>query len=201
MSGILSVLWTVTPATPPEPILFCTSCKCAKPFGSSDKFRLNANGKQLDAWLIYRCTSCSNTWNRPVFERVNVRKIKPAILSALQANDPGLAKEIAFDLHQLRRHSPDFREAAAVQVLKQVLSDGGSSCDRLEIVFAMPVPTSMRTDRLLARELNISRTRLRKLAEAPEQRMLRRPIRNGLSVSLVLGNVSDCESIGLATRN
>ena len=184
MSGSLSVQWTVTPLTAPEPILLCPGCGSARPFQSSGKFRLNANGKQLDAWLIYKCASCGTTWNRPIFERRNVRKIDPATLQALQSNDPDHADTIAFDLHQLRRHATKVREAADVRVHKKVLHEDCSAWSRLDIRFAVPIPTSVRTDRLLARELQISRTKVLEFASIKIRRLLRRPVRDGMCVSL-----------------
>ena len=103
MSDVLRVQWTIVPRTPPQPWLACSRCGEAKPFRSSDKIRVNANGKRLDAWLIYRCTSCDNTWNRPVLERRHVGSVDPLVLTSLQANDPTLARRLAFDAESLRR--------------------------------------------------------------------------------------------------
>lgn len=192
MSVSLCVRWTVTPLTAPEPILPCPGCGSARPFRSSGKFRLNANGKQLDAWLIYKCTSCGATWNRPILERVTVRKIDPAVLQALHANDPNHADTIAFDLHQLRRHAPKVREVADVQVQRQVLLEGSGSWSQLDILFAVPVPTAVRTDRLLAQELQISRSKVLAFANAKTRRQLRRPVRDGMRITIsreaLLGN-------------
>ncbi len=191
MSGILSVQWTVTPLTAPEPIFSCPGCGNPCAFRSSGKFRLNANSKQLDAWLIYRCTSCGTTWNRPVFERMAVRKIDPATLQALQSNDPKHAEAVAFDLHQLRRHTPKVKVVADVHVDKQVLRDDCSAWSRMDILFTVPVPTSMRADRLLAQELEIPRAKVLELASikhlragAKTRRQLRRPVRDGLCVTI-----------------
>ena len=76
------------PRTPPRPWLACSRCRGIKPFRCSEKFRLNANGKRLDAWLIYRCASCDNTWNRPVLERRNRRDIDPACPARARGKRP-----------------------------------------------------------------------------------------------------------------
>lgn len=200
MSGILSVRWTVTPITPPEPILFCTGCGSAKPFRSSDKFRLNANGKQIDAWLIYNCKTCGNTWNLPIYERTAVRSMDAATLASLQSNDPHLAEAVAFDVYRLRRHVHTLNEAATVEVSKQVLSNDACSWGLLDIVFRVPLATSVRTDRLLARELKVSRAQLQRLVSVEQsgRRFLRRPIRDEMRVSLDLEASSDRSSIALA---
>ena len=88
MRHISEVQWTLTPKIAPQPWIACRGCGVLKPFRSSDKIRLNANGRKLDAWLIYKCVTCDNTWKRTLFERLDVRDIQPTVLEALQSNDP-----------------------------------------------------------------------------------------------------------------
>src|SRR5438105_4609827 len=98
MSNSLRVRWTIVPRTAPQPWVACSACGSLRPFQSSGKIRLNANGKKLDAWLVYKCSACDKTWNRPLFERQNIRDISPATLAALQSNDPEWIRTQAFDL-------------------------------------------------------------------------------------------------------
>lgn len=89
--------------------LSCASAQCGcgglRAFQSSGKIRLNANGRKLDAWLIYKCLTCEKTWNRPIFERQNVRDIDPVVLDALESNDPQWIQKEMFNLEALRRKS------------------------------------------------------------------------------------------------
>ena len=101
MSDVLRVQWTIIPGSAPEPWLNCNRCRGTTRFRTSGKIRVNANGKRVDAWLIYKCTSCDNTWNRPVLERRHVSTIDPHLLASLQANDPDLSRRLAFE--KLRR--------------------------------------------------------------------------------------------------
>ncbi|TIN82029.1 MAG: DUF1062 domain-containing protein, partial [Mesorhizobium sp.] len=73
-------------------------CGTVKAYCSSGKFRVNANGKRIDVWLIYRCIDCDNSWNFGIFERCNRRDIDPTLLAALERNDPALAHRHAFDV-------------------------------------------------------------------------------------------------------
>ena len=134
-----------------------------RPFRCSDKFRLNANGKRLDAWLIYRCASCDNTWNRPVLERRNRRDIDPLFLHALEANDPRWIRRYAFDVASLRNRAERVEEFMDVDIEKRLLSAGSNPSSELEILLAVAVPTCLRTDRLLASELGLSRRRIEDL--------------------------------------
>ncbi|WP_158816767.1 DUF1062 domain-containing protein [Methylocapsa sp. S129] len=191
MSNVLRVQWTITPQIAPRPWLTCNRCGGARAFRSSDKIRINANGKRVDAWLIYKCVDCENSWNRPLFERRHIRDIDPAFLQALQTNDPDWARRAAFDVEDLKRRSERVEEFAAVDVRKLALSEGSEPLERIEIALAVPMPTCLRVDRLLASEFRMSRVRVQelqangRLAISPQgARMLRRPVRDRMGVSI-----------------
>jgi hypothetical protein len=166
---------------------------------------VNANGKRVDAWLIYKCTLCDNTWNRPVLERRHVSTIDPHLLAALQANDPDLSRRLAFETLRRRLKVAHVDDAT---VRKEVVSESPRPADRLEIVCVVPETTGLRVDRLLSTELRLSRSRIqnmqnaRHLAACPDG--LRGPLRNGLQVRIELRGVHDGDKIALAatgTRN
>jgi hypothetical protein len=207
MVDSLSVLWTVVPQFAPQPYLHCSRCGEAKPFRSSQRFRVNANGRRIDAWLIYRCAACDSTWNRPVLERRNVASVDPLYLAALQTNDLRLARRIAFDIDGLRHTTQRIDESPEVLVRKDLRAEGTAPVQRLEICLAVPEPTRLRLDRLLATELGLPRKRIHRLhaenrlAIAPEStRMLRRPLRDGTCLTLDLSRESDRIAISSAAR-
>ncbi|QND46845.1 DUF1062 domain-containing protein [Rhizobium lusitanum] len=194
MCTILRVRWTINPKTAPQPWIVCSGCGGLKPFRSSGKIRLNANGKKLDAWLVYKCAACDKTWNRTLFERQNVRGLAPATLEALQTNDLNWIRAQEFDLDALRRKAQRIDEFADANVQKEVLGEtDGWTVLNIELAVAFPVST--RLDRLLAAELDISRSRLQalhrsgKLQTHPDRAdAMRRRIKNGTSVVIDLTN-------------
>src|ERR1044071_6920101 len=155
MSDVLRVQWTIIPGSAPEPWLNCNRCRGTTRFRSSGKLRLNANGKRVDAWLIYKCTSCHNTWNRPVLERRHVSTIDPALLASLQANDADLSRRLAFENLPRKLKVAPFDDAT---VHKVVVSKSARPACRLEIVCVVAETTGLRVDRLLATELRLSRS-------------------------------------------
>lgn len=200
MVEVFSVLWTVVPQIAPQPSINCRRCGAARPFRSSGKFRVNANGKQVDAWLIYKCTACDNTWNRPVLERRSVDGIDPCLLEALHRNEPALADRLACDIGDLRGGAAG--ASAVVAVRKEVLCEAPLSARWLSIRLAVPQPVALRLDRLLAGELGLSRNHLQalqkagRLVTAPDgPRMLRRPLRDGTCVTLDLARECDGATI------
>ncbi|MGE0281825.1 MAG: DUF1062 domain-containing protein [Rhizobiaceae bacterium] len=166
MSRALSVRWTIAPKTFPQPWRFCSRCGKAQPFRCGEKFRLNANGKRLDAWLIYKCAVCDDTWNRMIIERRVTRDIDPEMLAAFEANDTGLIRRYAFDAVALRRHAHRVDAFADVEIFKEVLADQPSVQPRLTIELAPILPVPTRLDRLLATELALSRGRIAAMGQA-----------------------------------
>lgn len=162
MSDILIASWTIAPRNEPRPLLHCSRCRHARPFRSSGLFRLNANGKRLDAWLIYRCAACDNAWNRPIFERRPVSSVDPQLLASLHRNDHDLARRIAFDLPDLKSRCARIEPADGAPTLKRLVSGDLDSAQRIEISLTLKIAPSfdLRLDRLLGRELELPRRRL-----------------------------------------
>jgi hypothetical protein len=202
VSDVIRVLWTIVPRIAPWPWLACRACGEARPFRSSDRIRLNANGRRLDAWLIYKCMVCETTWNRPVIERRSVRSLDPTLLSALQANDPALVRQLVFDVVTLRRYGVRIEEFADASVRRELLSEGEGACRRLALSLAVPEPVGLRLDRLLATELGVARRRIEELGEkgylevSPGGlRELRRHVRDRTGVLLDLASEDDGDAI------
>ncbi|MFS8112802.1 DUF1062 domain-containing protein [Rhizobium jaguaris] len=197
MCNILKLRWTINPRTAPQPWIACSGCGCLKPFKSSGRVRLNANGKKLDAWLIYKCSDCDKTWNRTLFERQAIRGLNPPALAALQGDDPDWIRAREFDLNALSRKAQRIDEFADADVQREVLgeTDGGSV---LEIDLAIALPFNLRLDRLLASELSVSRSRLQalrddaKLLIHPDRAdAMRRRVKDGSRIVIDLSDETD----------
>lgn len=67
-----------------------------RPFASTDRFRVNGQGRRLDVWLIYACTHCGARWNRRLYQRVTPESLGDA-LDQFHRNDAELAQRVAFD--------------------------------------------------------------------------------------------------------
>lgn len=187
----LRVHWTITPRTEPHPWLHCSRCRGPRGFRSSGRIRVNANGRRIDAWLVYRCVDCDGTWNRPIVERREVSTLDRHYLLALQANDAALVHALASDAAALKRWTDKVQESDDVAVTRRVLEPGSAlPVVRLEIECHVPHPIALRTDRLLASELSLSRSAIQKMAKAaqiqtvPEGVDLRRPPRDGLRLTI-----------------
>ncbi len=204
MCDILHLEWTAIPQTPPRPILGCSGCGTPKPFRSSGRIRLNANGKRLDAWLVYKCIACDGTWNRPIFERLNIRAIDPVMLEAMQASTADFVARIEFDAQALKSRAGRIEESDDLDIRRTVLRHD-ADWRRIAITLALPYPTGLRLDRLLSAELPLSRSRLQALFDRQEIRVeperkdaLKRGIRDGTRITLDLRDEVERLAMGRA---
>lgn len=88
--------WIVKPVRLPLIRRRCQECT-SETFRASGKFRVNANHKLLDVWLLALCTSCGTTTKVAILERTHVRSIRPEMLDRAHENDPSLAAELLQD--------------------------------------------------------------------------------------------------------
>ena len=78
-------------------------------FINTGKFRVNANGKRVDVWLIYRCIKCKHSWNLTVYDRKNPAKIPPYEYELFMENDSELAYRYGNNIEFLKRNNAEFK--------------------------------------------------------------------------------------------
>lgn len=196
MSFPIKVEWTISCSASPAVIRPCARCGGASPFMSTGKFRLNANGNKLDAWLIYSCQTCHKTWNRPVFERRPVGSVSKSELEALQSNNSDHARRIA------REPLKGGISCAPPEGDFTLLARPGRACgetsDSTLIVIRNPDKARVRLDKVLACGLGKNRKDVLRLAEAgllriqdASARALRRTVPDVVTVEVSLAAGQD----------
>ena len=83
---------------------YCKKCSSQKEFVSSGQFRVNAQRKYLDVWLIYKCSGCEATWNLTVLSRIHPKAVNKELLDKFHGNDKTLAHKYAMNTDLLRRN-------------------------------------------------------------------------------------------------
>ncbi len=156
----------VTTQQDPQIRRHCAGCKARSTFASSGKFRVNANGKQLDAWLIYRCVTCRQSWNYPIHARRPVRSLAPVELTALMQNDPALAARHARDVAGLVAAGAEVAAGGTTRVSRQMLQPVGADTLRIQLILCVAPACHIRLDRLLALVLELPRREIEQLAVA-----------------------------------
>jgi len=70
---------------------------------------VNGQKKNLDVWLIYKCTVCNTTWNLTILSRIAPRSIPPELLTGFHENDPDLANRYANDAALIKRNGAELK--------------------------------------------------------------------------------------------
>lgn len=65
------ITWEVEYISRLPVIRYCKKCGKKTEYICSGLFRVNAQHKYLDIWLIYKCSNCDSTWNSTIYSRVN----------------------------------------------------------------------------------------------------------------------------------
>ncbi|MEV3973049.1 DUF1062 domain-containing protein [Streptomyces sp. NPDC050698] len=138
----------------------CPRC-ASKRFRADGKFRVNANHKLIDVWLLVLCTVCGETAKLTVLERTHVRSVRPERLDRLHGNDPVLAAELLQDPVVRRRNRIALDWDAAWR-----LETGGPGHRNREVIdvsvrFAARIP--VRPVRLIAEGCGLSRSEVESL--------------------------------------
>ncbi|MBO4269382.1 DUF1062 domain-containing protein [Microbispora triticiradicis] len=147
--------WVVRRTRLPLLSMRCVGCPSESATTGEGRFRVNANGKLLDVWLLVRCVSCDRTSKLTVHERVPVRSLDPAELHGYRVNDPELVASRLLDplLARRNRFTLDWTGAWRLDTPAAWLDEAWPV--RVEVVFEDPVP--VRPDRLIAQGLGLSR--------------------------------------------
>lgn len=97
-------IWKIEVKNTPTLKRKCNHCSCNK-FYCSDKFRVNAQKRNIDVWLIYRCIECDSTYNLTIFSRTKPELMKKDLFYKFSENDENTAYEYAFSTEIGRKNS------------------------------------------------------------------------------------------------
>ena len=173
--------WVVRRTRLPLLSLRCVACRSESATAGEGRFRVNANGKLLDVWLLVRCLSCDRTTNLTVHERAPVRSFDPGELDGYYANDPELVASRLLDplLAHRNRFTLDWTGAWRLDTPRAWPEDAWPV--QAEVVFADPVP--VRPERLIAQGLGLTRNEVLRRIKCGIP--LRRPTSTGFTFTVL----------------
>ncbi|WP_438433893.1 DUF1062 domain-containing protein [Gorillibacterium sp. sgz500922] len=153
----------IIPTDTPRVLTRCRRCKRSTEFYCSENFRMNAQQKTLDVWLIYRCTRCDSTWNREIVSRLHTDALDNELRKQFAANDRETAWRYAFEIDRLRRLTDGVQTGIPYRLeLDHSLPEAGL----FSLVLACAHPFELRLGKVLAELLGVSRSELERWAEA-----------------------------------
>lgn len=164
-------IWKVIPSSTPKIVRKCGRCKENR-FCSSDKFRVNANKKVIDAWLIYKCIQCDFTLKLSIITRTTVAKIDRTLLQRLQENDQALAWQYAFDTSLLQGMQMEWEIDFAIQVQSfqapvALELNNANMHIKINSDYFLKIPVFS----VLRKKLDISRNQLQKFEEGGDMKV------------------------------
>ena len=166
----------------------CSGCGKKEKFLSTGNFRVNANGNQIDVWLIYQCEKCKHTYNLTIYERTRPSKIPKELYLKFLSNNTetaleyGVSKEvfgknkaqadwdeIEYTIEPVEKsrqvsHNEADREAgiAGKRNNVQIYLWKKDGCEE-KLIIHNPYGIPVRMDKILSEILQLSRTQIKKL--------------------------------------
>lgn len=155
------IIWTAHYRSVPAVVRYCRHCGVRTSFASSGLFRVNAQQKTLDVWLIFKCRNCETTWNCTVLSRVNPRTLAPELLHGFHTNDGELAMRYATDMALLKRNGAE-PEPPTIEILGEAID----FTEPVRIELTAEWPAEYKTAAAIREKLGISRSRFDGLCES-----------------------------------
>jgi hypothetical protein len=156
----LATQWLVCPTGLPLIRRRCLGCPSAR-YRAYGKFRVNANHKLLDVWLLALCVGCGKTVKLTVLERVHVRAVDPSTLTRFHDNDIELAATLLEDPGLLRRNGVTLDWDGAWTLRKTTVEVSEAEVIDTSVRFVQRIP--IRLTRLLSVGLEVSRSEVQRL--------------------------------------
>lgn len=151
-------LWVVRELGLPAIVKPCVDCRHTR-HHATGKIRVNANGKQLDVWLLIGCERCDRTSKITVHERVHVQSLDHERLVRFENNDPAVVREL---VHAQRR-----LDWTGTWELDTDLPfyDIEHAKDPLEVFVRFELPAPVRVEKLLTKGFGLSRSTTKRLVD------------------------------------
>ncbi|UBU13528.1 DUF1062 domain-containing protein [Nonomuraea gerenzanensis] len=146
--------WVVRRVRLPLLALRCVGCSSGRATAGGGRFRVNANGKLLDVWLLVNCVLCDRTSKLTVHDRVPVRSMPAGLLAGYSADSPSLVADTLLDPLFARRNRFALDWDGCWELHAPPVPEGPWPL-RVAVTFDDPVP--VRPEQLIAHGLGMSR--------------------------------------------
>jgi hypothetical protein len=165
-------LWVVRELGLPAIVKTCVSCRSTR-HHPTGKFRVNANGKLLDVWLLIGCERCGRTSKIPVHERIHVQALDHERLVRFENNDPAMVRRVTMDATLARKavHLLDWSGTWELDTDMPFYELERDDPVPLAVVVRFELPAPIRVVKLLMTGFGLSRTAVRDMVDAGRIRL------------------------------
>jgi hypothetical protein len=154
--------WAVRQSCLPAVVKPCPDCTGTR-HRPSGKFRVNANGKLLDVWLLLCCEACGRTSKVPVHERIQVHSLERARRLAYEANDPAVIRELAMSASLAAKNGYRLDWTGTWELQTDTPCYSPDDPAPLTVLITVELPAPVRVERLLMLGLGLSRAEVRRM--------------------------------------
>ncbi len=145
----------------------CPKCNRKTYFTNTKRFRVNANGNKLDAWLIYQCEECKHTLKIAIYERQKVSSISKKEYQYFLNNDEQFAEMYGKNVQLFRKNKAtiDFEKVHYDFVKRNETIEYGDFKEQIIIVVNNPFQLKIRPEKQIAEILGLSRSEIKNLLD------------------------------------
>ena len=147
-----TVFWEVKYLSPPKTIHYCKKCGMKTEHVSSGLFRVNAQQKSLDIWLIYRCVNCKTTWNLTIYSRINPKSIDRKLLDKFIGNDREFTQRYAMDTDLLKKNGAETEIPSY-----SVTGDAIDFTEDVQLKIVSEYPSKVKVSKILREKLSLTK--------------------------------------------
>lgn len=148
----------------------CAKCNNSSQFYCSDKFRVNAQKKIIDVWLIYRCIECDSTFNLTILSRIKPESIDKELYLKFLSNDTNIAWNYSSDLELMKRNNVEVcYKSIKYDIIHQIISLDdiiNMEEEKIEFCIITKYNTHLKLSSVIRQCLNISISKLEKMIAA-----------------------------------
>lgn len=173
MSYFRKIEYEMIPGDSFSVIRGCAKCGRKTHFINTGKFRVNANGNQLDVWLIYRCEECKHTLNLAIYERQKVSSIPKEEYQRFLDNDEELALRYGREIRLFQKNKAEIdteRVRVTFTKLREIKENAESDSlgNGTMITIHNRCKLKMRPEKQIALVFGLSRSQVKRLLETGE---------------------------------
>jgi hypothetical protein len=165
-------LWVIRELGLPAIVKACVTCRSTR-HHPTGKFRVNANSKLLDVWMLINCELCDRTSKIPIHERINVRALANERLVMFEKNDPAVARHLAMDASLASRagYRLDWSDTWELETDMPFYELERADPAALEVVVRFELPAPIRVEKLLMAGFGLSRSAARGMVDSGRIRL------------------------------
>lgn len=164
MSYVKKTQWSIEPDDSFKVIRNCSKCGCKTNYVNTNNFRVNANGNNIDVWLIYQCEKCKNTWNLEIYKRIKPSKLSQREYRKFLDNDEALAFKYGTEKEFFKGNKAIINEESIK--FQAINIDGHTVVEEGQIlVIRNPYGLKFRLDKVLSEIMGKSRSDIKDLIE------------------------------------